>query len=325
MSARPCAPPLYSSSARLPSPSRWPGLATWAALTLASASAHAADADALDPRRQDGDRAQSSPLWLRLRAGVERSAEPRERIFGVLELGLALDVLGTGRASALAAAAGEARASIAAPPDDSAHTEAREPPLPPRPARRAALPRPLELDSALARATLAAATRVWDSTSSPAALDSMLSRTHSSASLPEVRLAAGTSRDQSLRLTPTITDPAKFTQDGGRDLWFEARLTWHLEHVLFSHDEIAIERLKAQALESRRLLVRHVLEALLGWQRARQALRSETLAEEERSSAELHELDAVLRLDAWTDGWFSRHLERSRGAADPARLEPSLD
>jgi hypothetical protein len=177
----------------------------------------------------------------------------------------------------------------------------------------------------LARATLAAATRVWDASSSPAALDSLLSRSRSSASLPEVRLGAGTSHDQSQRLAPTLTDPAKFTQDGGRDLWLEARLTWHLERVLFSHDEIAIERLKAQALESRRLLQRQVLEALISWQRARQALGSETLTEEERLAAELRELDAVLRLDAWTDGWFSRHLERARGADAPAHPEPSRD
>lgn len=321
MSARPCSPPLFSCSARR----LWRGLASCAALTLASPSAHPADAEALDPRRRDGDRAQSSPLWLRLRAGVERSAEPRERLFGAIELGLALDVLGAGRASTLAAAAGEASASSAAPPEDSALQQIRVQLPSPTPAAATPMPRPLELDSALARATLAAATRVWDSAASPAALDSMLSRSHSSASLPEVRLAAGTSRDQSLRLTPTINDPAKFTQDGGRDLWFEARLTWHLEHVLFSHDEIAIERLKAQALESRRLLVRQVLEALLGWQRARRALGSETLPEEERSAAELHELDALLKLDAWTDGWFSRHLERSRRADEPARVRPSLD
>ncbi|MEO8177598.1 MAG: hypothetical protein ABI895_02085 [Deltaproteobacteria bacterium] len=324
MSARPHAPPPLASftrSRRL-SP-RWQGLATWAALALAGATVHAADADSLAPRGRDSQRARSSPFWLRLRAGVARSSEPRERLFGVLELGVALDVLAAGRASALGAAAGESDSS-SVPQDEAARTEGRGQLPSPAPTRGPAPPR-LALTSALARATLAAASRVWDAAAAPRALDSMLSRTHSSATLPEVRLAAGTSRDQSLRLTPTLTDPAKFTQDGGQDLWFEARLTWHLEHVLFSHDEIAIERLKAQALESRRLLVRQVLEALLGWQRARQAQGSETLAEEERRAAELRELDAVLRLDAWTDGWFSRHLERTRGADAPARLDPSLD
>jgi hypothetical protein len=308
----------------------WPcsrRLATGLALVLVGPSLHAAGADALDPRGQDSSGVASGPLWLRLRGGVAHSSEPRERLFGVLELGVALDVLATGRAHALAAAAGDQGASTA--PEDGAKPSESRAQLPSPAPSAAGDPRPaphrLELTSALARATLAAASRVWDAAASPAALDSMLSRTRSSASLPEVRLAAGTSRDQSLRLTPTLSDPGKFTQDGGRDLWFEARLTWRLEHVLFSHDEIAIERLKAQALESRRRQLRQVLEALLVWQRARQALGSETVSEEERQAAELRELDAVLRLDAWTDGWFSRHLERTREADAPDRFEPALD
>jgi hypothetical protein len=322
---------LYMS--RLPfalRPKRAP-CAVAATLLLASASLRAAAADSIELRRSDSERAPPSPVWLRLRGGYARGGEPRERVFGVLELGLALDVLVAGRANALAAgdpsgadregSRGEAQ-EIAAPGDAGA-----APPLPraSAPFRPAPLPHALELSAALARATLAAAGRVADAAASPAALDSMLARTHSSASLPEVRLAAGTSRDQSQRLAPTVTDPAKFTQDGGRDLWFEARLTWRLEHALFSHDEIAIERLKAQALENRRHLLRQVLEALMDWQRARQALRSELLSEEERQAAELRELDALLRLDAWTDGWFSRHLERTPAAEAHTRLAPALD
>ncbi|HEU4576650.1 MAG TPA: hypothetical protein VFS67_00250, partial [Polyangiaceae bacterium] len=138
-------------------------------------------------------------------------------------------------------------------------------------------------------------------------------------------LGAGSSRDQSLRFSPTLTDPGKFTRDGGHDLWFEARLTWRLEHLVFSHDEIAIQRLKAQRLETRQRLLRQVLEALVDWQRARQAQRSELLEEEQRLALELRELDALLRLDAWTDGWFSRHLERTSGLVAHPRLESSLD
>ena len=309
-------------------------LAIGAALALASVPVRGADADSLDPRRPDSERAPPSPVWLRLRGGYARSDEPRERVFGVLELGLALDVLVAGRSSALASA-GEAIASgtardgsardDAAPDDPGAAGPAPAPAAraPFRPPPRA--PRGLELSSALARATLAAASRVADAAASPAALDSMLSRTRTSASLPEVRLAAGSSRDQSLRLTPTVADPAKFTQDGGRDLWFEARLTWRLDRLLFSHDEIAIRRLEAQALENRRRLLRQVLEALMAWQRARQAQRSELLSEEERQAAQLRELDALLRLDAWTDGWFSRHLERTPEAEAHTRLAPAVD
>jgi hypothetical protein len=306
-----------------------------ATLLLSSVPLRAADADSIEPRRSDSERAPPSPVWLRLRGGYARSAEPRERAFGVLELGLALDVLVAGRANGLAAA-GDALASgpaserplrreLVAGEDTSA--AGATPALPPTgsPFRPPPLPSTRELSSALARATVAAASRAADAAASPAALDSMLARTRSSASLPEVRLAAGTSRDQSQRLAPTVSDPGKFTQDGGRDLWFEARLTWRLEHVLFSHDEIAIERLKAQALEDRRRLLRQVLEALMDWQRARRALRSELLSEEERQAAELRELDALLRLDAWTDGWFSRHLERTSEAEAHTRPNPAPD
>jgi len=167
----------------------------------------------------------------------------------------------------------------------------------------------------LARATLAAAARVADAAAPPRQLDSMASRTRSAAVLPELRLAAGTSRDQSQKLSPTLADPARFTRDGGRDLWFEARLTWHMDRGLFSQDEIAIERLKAQAIEERQKRSRQVLDALLDWQRARLALSSDLVSEEERAAAALRELDALLRLDAWTDGWFSRRLE----------LEPALE
>jgi hypothetical protein len=181
-------------------------------------------------------------------------------------------------------------------------------------------PRPsLTLTPALARATLAAAAQVADGSTPPRQLDSMASRTRSAAALPELRLAAGSSRDQSQKLSPTVADPAHFTRDGGRDLWFEARLTWHLERGLFSRDEIAIERLKAQAIEERHKRSRQVLDALLDWQRARLALSSELLSEEERAAAALRELEALLRLDAWTDGWFSRRLE-----LDPAQPDAPL-
>jgi hypothetical protein len=222
------------------------------------------------------------------------------------------------RGSARSEGLGESRPALAQTPS---------PPSPaPQPwqSRPAAAPHPrslFTLTPALARATLAAAARVADGATPPRQLDSMASRTRSAAALPELRLAAGSSRDQSQKLSPTVADPARFTRDGGNDLWFEARLTWHLERGLFSQDEIAIERLKAQALEERQKRGRQVLDALLDWQRARLALSSDLLSEEERAAAALRELEALLRLDAWTDGWFSRRLELEQPRERP---EPPL-
>jgi hypothetical protein len=120
-----------------------------------------------------------------------------------------------------------------------------------------------------------------------------------------------------------VADPARYTQDGGRDRWFETRLTWHLDRAVFSHDEIAIERLRAQARETRRHTTHQVIEALVEWQRARRRQRSELASDEEREAAALRELEATLRLDALTDGWFSRQLARSSDASAPAQLAPA--
>jgi len=286
-----------------------PALVVTLLAALVVVPARAADLSPRSAPHSDSD-ASRGAWWLRLRGGYARSGEPRERMFGVLELGVALDRLVAGP-SALAAPSHDAAPSnptapSAAPPGPPSST--------PQPGQLrvwpSAAPRSsLTLTPALARATLAAAARVADGATPPRQLDSMASRTRSAAVLPELRLAAGSSRDQSQKLSPTLTDPARFTRDGGRDLWFEARLTWRLERGLFSQDEIAIERLKAQAIEERQKRSRQVLDALLDWQRARLALGSELLSEEERAAAVLRELEALLRLDAWTDGWFSRRLE----------------
>jgi hypothetical protein len=165
-----------------------------------------------------------------------------------------------------------------------------------------------KLTPALARATVAAALRVQGNALQLHRLDALASRSRISAGLPEVRLGAGSSRDESLKLSPTQTDPARFTRDGGRDLWFEARLIWRLDGTLFSKEEIAVERLRAQEREDRARITREVLAALLEWQQARFALLSERLLPEERDAAWLRELGALARLDVLSDGWFSRQL-----------------
>jgi hypothetical protein len=170
------------------------------------------------------------------------------------------------------------------------------------------------LSPALARATVAAALRVRDVATQLRRLEGMAARSRSAASLPEVRLGAGTSRDESLKLSPTQNDPARFTRDGGRDLWLEARLIWRLDGALFSKDEIAVERLKAEQREDRARTTREVLDALLDWQQARFALASERLLPEERDAAWLRELGALARLDILSDGWFSAQLPRANPA-----------
>jgi hypothetical protein len=162
----------------------------------------------------------------------------------------------------------------------------------------------------LARALVAEAHRVQGSAAELRRLDAMASRSRAAASLPEVRLGAGTASDESMRLTPTVSDPARFTRDGGRDVWLEARLTWRLDSAIFSRDEVAIMRLRAQRQEDSSRLAREVLEALVEWRKADLVQHSPLALPEERDAASIRQFGAVARLDVLTDGWFSRYLER---------------
>jgi hypothetical protein len=266
-------------------------------------------------------------LWLGLDGGFSSSDGERRSAFGMLELGIAFDELVAGAGLALPGDAAEVELEIKPPvrADEAADSGSTAP-------RRQftgcadaqscgthlAGPR---LTPTLASATVAAALRVNGAAQQLRHLESMAARSRAAAGLPEVRLGAGTSRDESLRLAPTLDDPARFTRDGGRDLWFEARLTWRLDSAVFSKDEIAIERLKAQHHEDRSRLTREVLDALAEWQRARLSLATELLLPEERDAAELRELTALFRLDIASDGWFSRHLARLAGGTGETGAE----
>lgn len=257
-----------------------------------------------------------SGLWLGLRGGFSRAGEERQRSFAVLELVVGFDALsGAGPSGHSVTDAPEglfdaAGAPEAAPPvvTTALHTRCTD-------GQPCGVPQSFDESPALARAAVTAALRVLGSGAELRRLDSMATRSRASASLPEVRLGAGTSRDESLRLTPTLADPARFTRDGGRDLWFEARLAWRLDGALFSKEEIAIERLKAEHRQERARVTREVLEALLDWQRAGVALRTEHLLPEERDAALVKGLAAVARLDIATGGWFARYLARRRDSA----------
>lgn len=170
----------------------------------------------------------------------------------------------------------------------------------------------------LARATVAEALRVQGAPLELRRLDGMAARSRAAASLPEVRLGAGTSRDESLRLAPTAADPARFTRDGGRDLWLEARLTWRLDAAIFARDEVAIMRLHAEQRKEQARLAAEVIEALVAFERARSRLSSDLSAPEEREQALGVQYGALVRLDVLTDGWFSRRLEQARSTGREA-------
>lgn len=170
-------------------------------------------------------------------------------------------------------------------------------------------PRPV-LDTRLARRAVRVALAAAGYAAESRRLDSISARARSSATLPEVRLRAARTSDQSLRLTPTSTDPYRYTQAGGTTLWFEARLTWRLDRLVFAKEELAVERLRREREQARLAMVQKVLAALFAWQRATLRSADMSLLPEERAQAALDQMEAELTLDVLTRGWFSEELRR---------------
>jgi len=289
--------------------------------------------------------ARARGLSLGVRAGMARSPGERQRVFGVLELSIGLDDWVGARAeradelavsdaeSANAEVAELAPAATGASPlldsgslepgaasagadearglaSDAVRGEHGPPPAPTRHDAPLSDARSGLAAARLARALVAEALRVNGSAAELRRLDGMASRSRAAASLPEVRLGAGTASDESLRMSPTVSDPARFTRDGGRDVWVEARLTWRLDSAIFARDEIAIMRLRAQRQEESGRLAREVVEALVDWRKANLVQTSPLALPEERDAASIRQFGAAARLDVLTDGWFSRYLER---------------
>ncbi len=287
-----------------------------------------------------------SALRLGLRAGSSRS---RSRVdhFGVLSLEADLDGL-------LGAAARGAQLWLAEPPgpaaDEKGHAAEAAPwrgPTPGgarfrasvsgRPApQRSRLPpgaaRPVGAPPAssalrartapgpmqrVAQRTMAAALRLYDASHSEGELRSLADRARYAAGLPDVRLRGGTSADQSLRLAPTVSDPARYTQDGSKDLWFDAQLTWRLGRAVFSPEEVAVTRLRQARLRDRARIAERVARTLRQWRAAQLTLGDPLASPEQQRRALLDALEASALLDALTEGAFSLELRRGEWARAP--------
>jgi hypothetical protein len=172
-------------------------------------------------------------------------------------------------------------------------------------------PLELRLTPRLARGAVHHALAVAGYYSARTRLSSLSGRARSSAVLPELRLRTLRSSGQNLRLTPTPDNPYGYTQAGTSELLFEARLTWHLDRLVFSDQEVSLERLQNERDAAERKLVDHVLERLALWQRSRVRAADEDSEPEVRETAELEALGAAVELDVLTDGWFSQAIGES--------------
>lgn len=180
-----------------------------------------------------------------------------------------------------------------------------------------------ELTPQLARATLEAAQRAAGQNRVRTRLDGLASRAKSSALLPELRLRAQRSTDESLRLAPTTADPYRYTKAGGSTLSLEARATWKLDRLVFAHEEVQVEHLRWQRAQQAARLSRQVLVTLVAWQRALWDRARPDSAPEARLAAELRRIEAEVRLDLLTGGRFSELVgtKRQKQLAERPSLE----
>ena len=260
-----------------------------------------------------------------VRAAVHVSSQRTETQVGVM-LSLPLDEFGAGgpatqpapRASLISAP------SLAAPksprgakqetkqetklPTEPEHTEpveaAVEAGQPDQPST--ALPRDLVLSSKLIARLLRRALALDGSQRRGRRLAALADRSKSSGWLPELSLRAGRSTDQSLRLTPTSSDPYRYTQSDGSDLYGEVKLSWKLDRVLFSREELGLQRL-AQSEQARRdQVAERLLSAVFDWQLAELRSRDVNQTPEDQLRFALLAAQARLRLDVITGGLFGR-------------------
>lgn len=169
------------------------------------------------------------------------------------------------------------------------------------------------LTPGLIQSTLRAALRHAGAAGQSERLASLRARSRSSAALPELRLGAGRSTDQALRLSPSVSEPDRYTVSDGADLWLEARLSWKLDRLLFAREELDVERLASAASAARYRRVRQVLDALFAWQKALFDAADPAAPSDRQLLAELRALQAAAELDVLTGGWFSEQIAASQG------------
>lgn len=190
--------------------------------------------------------------------------------------------------------------TLADPPSPAPAT-ASAPASAPAPARA---PRAPLVTSRLAQGAIAAALRASGFFVERRALESMASRSRTSAALPEVWLRGSRSTDLSLRLSPTVDDPAHYSELGGAGILLEARLIWHLDRLAFDRDELSVERLKNDRADAAAKLSQRVLETLFAWQSACLRADDPTLLPDEKEAAWVSRAAAEVTLDVLTAGWF---------------------
>jgi hypothetical protein len=96
---------------------------------------------------------------------------------------------------------------------------------------------------------------------------------------------------------------------GATNLLLEGRLSWRLGRLLFSSEDLGLERLKLARSRERQRTVERVMVVFFQWLRAKSELQSPRRLTLRRARAARWELtQAELRLNMLTGGWFSANL-----------------
>jgi hypothetical protein len=254
-------------------------------------------------------------LWLREREGYAYQATV-ELSVGWEQLFFARSAQSTGAMSLeeleISRPAGSSSAFSEAPQVELLTENTTPGGAPPRPAAEVEDPRPRTLRQAPRWLEPSFAIELVNhvlrrSGRSPRALESLSTRSRTAALLPVLRLRAGRGADETLRFSPTATEPDRWLQSGRADLQYEAQATWTLDRLVFTRDEINVERLRLQLDRVLQDLAAATLKLLFRWQEARLKELDPALEPEKRVAAQLSRIQAEIELDVISGGWFSNH------------------
>jgi len=289
---------------------RWLVVLVVPVLALSTSLAHAAwpGFDPEDLMLDGPHRAGSSEMrgesWITL-LGFTRQFSDRRDVGVMAMVGLAFDRIATGPVHAISDRPVPLPPAPAEPP--------KEPAKDTRPASSTSSV--FSLDPRLARATVAAAWRAAGLGVDDTRIDAIVARARLSAALPETRLRAMRLVDTQGHVdTSTTTDNVRYYDMAGANLWLEARLTWHLDRLLYADDEPTLERVRLERIDARSRIAAKILEVLFQWQRALVDVKDAAPGTREELDARLRALEAEVALDVLTAGGFAK----ARAAALPA-------
>jgi len=162
--------------------------------------------------------------------------------------------------------------------------------------------------SATIRQLIVAAWRVAGLDREEVAAD-LASRARTSALVPHLQVRVHRGVNGGSRVYSYDTGDHFSTLDSTQTL-VEARLSWRLDRLVFADEEVSIERLKLDRAELKQKVASRVIDLTLRWQRARRAAADSDRLPVEREEAALVATEALLALDAYTDGAATKLLPR---------------